>query len=433
MTEKAPLWDQAAERSVIGGLLFDDRCMADVAAVVQPGDFRHQAHGEIFAAAQRLHAEGHPVDVVTLGDAVRAKGHTVLVGAIAAEVPSAANVVSYAEIVADYSRRRAIVNACQHAIHAARRDRASDVAAELSARLESANEQAIGESINFGTALQRMLDDIERATKAGDEGILGVRTHLPMIDQSIGGLCEGRLVVVAARPSIGKTALCNQFAVTAARDGVPVGVASLEMSESDLAGRAMALHSKSNFTRLMRGHDEELSNVVRSMGHQNPKSWPIHIDTDSYDLAAIEARITSWKRNHGIRLAVVDHIGLIDAPGYRTPNERLSAITKQLKRLAKRLGIAIIAVSQLNRNGEREGRRPTLADLRDSGSIEQDADIVIALHVDADDLETQPTPVNVGLLKNRSGRRGWLPETLLFNGRTQTFTEQAHHHEENIR
>lgn len=414
---------------MIGGLLFDDRCLPDVASIVKPADFRHQAHGEIFAAAQRLQSEGQPVDVVTLGDAVRASGHTALVGEIAAEVPSAANVSSYAEIVADYSRRRGIVSACQRAIHAAQRERASEVVAELSSRLEAASEQAIGESIDFGTALQRMLNEIERATQAGDEGILGIRTQLPMIDQAIGGLCAGRLVIVAARPSIGKTALCNQFAVTAARNGMPVGVASLEMSESDLAGRAIALHAQTNFTRLMRGHSEELGKAVRGMERQNAPSWPIHIDTDSYDLASIEARITGWRRRHEISMAVVDHIGLIDVPGYHKSYDRLTAITKRLKRLAKRLGIPIVAVSQLSRHGEREGRRPTLADLRDSGSIEQDADIVIALHVDADDLEMQPTPVNVGLLKNRSGRRGWLPQPLMFNGRTQTFTEQTHHYD----
>lgn len=425
MTKMTSLWDQIAERSVIGGLLFDDRCIADVAAIVRPADFRHPAHRTLFAEAQRLQYDGQPVDVVTLGDAVRASGHTALVGEIAAEVPSAANVISYAEIVADYARRRSIVSACQQAIEAAQRERANEVVAELSSRLESASEQAIGESIDFGTALQRMLNDIERATLAGDEGILGIRTQLPMIDQAIGGLCAERLVIVAARPSIGKTALCNQFAVTAARDGVPVGIASLEMSESDLAGRAIALHAQTNFTRLMRGHGEDFGKAVRSMERQNPRGWPIHIDTDSYDLASIEARITGWRRRHEIAMAVVDHIGLIDVPGYHNSNDRLTVITKRLKRLAKRLSIPIIAVSQLNRNSEREARKPTLADLRESGSVEQDADIVIALHVDADDLQTQPTPVSIGLLKNRSGRRGWLPTPLMFNGRTQTFTEQT--------
>ncbi|MES1953526.1 replicative DNA helicase [Salinisphaera hydrothermalis] len=430
MTEAIRMWDQPAERSVIGGLLVDDRVAPDVFAIVQPADFYHRAHREIFAQAVRLHGSGEPIDVVTLGDAARDDGHTALVGEIAAEVYSAANVAAYARIVADWSRRRAVVVACQQAIAAAGNTAAGDLIADLGGRLEAAGERAIGESLNWHGVLDRMVDEIEQATQAADDGVTGVRTHIPMLDRALGGLCPKRLIVLAARPSIGKTALANQIAVNAARDGVPGGICSLEMGEAELGARAMAYHCRANFTRLLRGRDDALGAMIRGMEQGDPKAWPLHLDTSTYSLTGIEARLTSWKRNHGIRFAIVDHIGLVEVEGNVSTYDRVSLVSRRLKKLAKTLDIAIIAVCQLNRGPEKERRRPTLGDLRDSGNIEQDIDAGVFLHVDPDDLEVQPVPVQIGFLKNRTGRRGWDRTPLLFEGQFQTFTEQTSDYDE---
>ncbi|MES1955797.1 replicative DNA helicase [Salinisphaera hydrothermalis] len=426
------MWDQPAERSVIGGLLFDDRVATDVFAIVQPADFYHRAHREIFAQAMRLHAAGEPIDVVTLGDAARDDGHTTLVGEIAAEVYSAANVAAYARIVADWSRRRAVVTACRQAIDAAGRTDAGELIADLSARLESAGERAIGESLSWRDVLSRMVDEIERSSNAAEDGVIGVRTRIPMLDRALGGLCPQRLIVLAARPSIGKTALANQIAVNAARDGVPGGICSLEMGDAELSARAMAYHCKANLTRLLRGRDDALSAMIRGMEQDDPTPWPLHLDISTYSLTGIEARITSWKRNHGIRFAIVDHIGLVEVEGNVSTYDRVSLVSRRLKKLAKRLDIAILAVCQLNRGPERERRRPTLGDLRDSGNIEQDIDVGVFLHVDPDDLEDQPAPVQVGFLKNRTGRRGWERTPLMFDGQHQTLSERADYCDEDM-
>jgi len=425
MTDRRPLWDQAAERSVVGALIADDRCIESVAAIVQPEDFRYAPHREIFAQALSLHAQGEPVDIVTLGGAVRKAGHVPLLAEIAVDVPGAANVDAYARVVADWSRRRSVVSACQKAIDGADRINSGELVADLASRLESASERTIGESLDWHGVMNRMVAEIERSAEETGDGVTGVRTQIPMLDRALGGLCPQRLIVLAARPSIGKTALANQIAVNAARNGVPGGICSLEMGEAELGARAMAYHCQANFTRLLRGRDDALGAMVRGMRESNPRVWPLHLDTSTYELAGIEARITSWKRQHGIRFAIVDHIGLIEVEGNVSTYDRVSLVSRRLKKLAKRLDIAIIAVCQLNRGPEKERRRPTLGDLRDSGNVEQDIDIGVFLHVDPADIEAQPVPVQIGFLKNRTGRKGWERNPLMFDGQHQTFVERG--------
>ena len=419
------MFDESAERAVIAAAAFDDSAVVDIASVITPGDFYVSAHRAIWQRVVQLHAAGTPIDAVTLGDAVRDDGHTVLAGQIALDAFTAANAASYARIVSDWSRRRAVVAACQQAIAGATSSEPGELIADLAGRIEAAGEQAIGESLDMHTVMTRLMGEIEQASQTGDDGLVGVRTRIPMIDGALGGLCPTRLIVLAARPSIGKTALSLQIAVNAARDGVPGGICSLEMGETELAARMNAYHAGANFTRLMRGRSDALDRMVSAWRNDQPGAWPLHLDVDTYGLAGIEARITSWKRRHGIRFAIVDHIGLVEVEGDKSPYDRVSLVSRRLKKLAKRLDIAIIAVAQLNRALEKERRKPTLADLRDSGNIEQDIDIGMFLHVDPDDMDAQPVPVQVGFLKNRTGRRGWQREALMFDGQCQTFREQA--------
>lgn len=418
------MFDESAERAVIAAALFDDSVVVDISAVITPADFYIAAHRAIWQQVVRLHAAGTTVDAVTLGDAVREDGHTGLAGQIALDAFTAANASSYAKIVSDWSRRRAVIAACRQAVADAPTAEPGALIADLAGRLEGAGAHALGESLDMHTVMTRMMNEIEQATKA-DGGVVGVRTGIPMIDGALGGLCPTRLIVLAARPSIGKTALSLQIAVNAARNGVPGGICSLEMSDTELAARMNAYHATANFTRLIRGRDDALSRMVAAWEDHNPKEWPLHLDVDTYDLAGIEARITSWKRRHGIKFAVVDYIGLVEVEGDKSTYDRVSLVSRRLKKLAKRLDIAIIAVAQLNRALEKERRKPTLADLRDSGNIEQDIDIGMFLHVDPEDIDAQPVPVQIGFLKNRTGRRGWQREALMFDGQTQTFREQA--------
>lgn len=253
-------------------------------------------------------------------------------------------------------------------------------------------------------------------------GMVGVPTGLEMIDSKMGGLQGGRLVVIAARPSVGKTALAQQISIHAASQGFPVGTCSLEMSSYELGVRAMSHVYKVNVSKLFRAEEEALQMVSTGMMARNFNKFPMFFDCDTYELEDIASKIRLWAKRDNIKLAVVDHIGLVEVKGVLSPNERVGKVSRTLKKLAKELDIAIIAVSQLNRGNEKDNRMPILSDLRDSGSVEQDADIALFIHAQQGE-DGQPPMYQLGLLKNRQGPRGWLQERVDFDGRIQTFIE----------
>ena len=228
--------------------------------------------------------------------------------------------------------------------------------------------------------------------------------------------------IAAGRPGVGKSALKLQIAIGAALQGRGVGIVSLEMGDAEIGFRALANAVRVNGTALSRGDPEESDRLKRHVGGEELRRLrdaPLWFDFNAATLPEVVSRITAWCRTRKIVLAIVDHIGLIDASGYTTRNDQLGAISRALKRLAMRLSIPILALSQLNRAVERDGRRPTLADLRDSGNLEQDADVVLMLHA----RDEAGVEVDVGILKNRSGPKGWLRNSLRFSGREQRFIE----------
>jgi replicative DNA helicase len=198
---------------------------------------------------------------------------------------------------------------------------------------------------------------------------------------------------------------------------------SLEMPYHEIGTRAFAHLCEVNGTAFALA-DPGVTQRVRSQLAHLDINLPIWCDDQTYSLGGIVSRITEWRRKYGIHFAVVDHIGLVETRGYNSRNEELGAVTRELKKLTKRLGIPVVAVSQLNRDVERHKRLPMLADLRDSGNIEQDADVVLMLHAAESDELRQEVPVELGLLKNRGGKKGWLKERFLFDSAQQHFREQ---------
>lgn len=416
------LFSQESEQAVIGAILYDPECLTDVLAAVSAEDFYVREHREAMKVIESMHAEGEPVDLVTVTSRIR--GNAKYLGEMAINVPSSANVEAYANTVRDYARRRGIIEACRAAIEQAQRDSAGDVSAELVGKIEGANERVIGQSLTFNDTLRAAADAIAEASERSRGGVIGIPTGIPTIDRAISGWCQRRFYVLAARPSIGKTALVNQAALHAAQRGYPFGICSLEMGEEEIGVRSMSHQFGVNFTRLLRGDGQSVETVLRGMETTQMNKWPVYLDTATYGLSGIEARIASWVRNHGVQAVVVDHIGLVEVEGNASLVERVGIVTRRLKKLAKRLNIAIVGVCQLNRSNEKEGRRPRLSDLRDSGNIEQDVDAAIFLHVDPEMLGERQVPVEFGFLKNRTGRRGWAANAdIVFDGSTQTFRE----------
>lgn len=417
-----------AEQSVLGALMLDNATAYDVFAAVAAGDFYRDDHATIFRTLQALHDGRQPMDAVTVSEHLKNRGvlgdvgGLAYVGTLANDTPSAANAVHYAKTVREMARRREIVRLCSELANAAKTADADDLAARLTEGLEAATRSASGQAKCFAEALTSAERTIREAAQHAN-GVVGIPSGLPALDRALGGFRTGRLYGLSARPGTGKTALLNQIGFHAARRGRGGLIFSLEMGEDELTIRAMASHAQVNVTRLFSGRRPEADAAFDAMAKLG--ELPLWMAPETYSLAGILSQAAYYRNRHGIEWIAVDHIGLVETEKFNTRNDQIGHITRSLKKLAKRLNIAVIALTQLSRNSERENRRPGLHDLRDSGNIEQDLDTALFLHCAPDDREKAQKPVAIGALKNRGGRVGWLQDTFEFDGATQTFRELA--------
>jgi replicative DNA helicase len=294
-----------------------------------------------------------------------------------------------------------------------------DPAEYLEAAINRFRDVNAGKSQTFRELITKTVDRIEQISEGGS----GIMTGFHCIDRQTGGLQNKRVMVIAARTAVGKTALTNQIALSMAKNGVPVGVCSLEMGDDELGFRAIAHATKASLGGLYRAEDYALEDMSKGMTVTKLADWPLHFNVDEYRLNEISNQIRLWVKRDGVKVAVVDHIGLVEVPAATSANERLGVVTRQLKKLSKDLDIPIIAVSQLNRGNEKENRRPRLSDLRDSGSIEQDADMVLLMHKLVDE-HGDYICHDFNMAKNRQGPTGPLAARITFDGITQTFSEE---------
>ena len=407
--------------------MIDNSAYWKIAGVVSPEDFTTKFHREAFAAIRDAADAGQPFDLVTLSETT----HLDLseLATLVNETPGSANVSTYAKIVRD----RALLRQASAAI-AQSLERINggdfDAIAELATRLEGL-QRSDSPTCDFYEALQAGLQQIETAQIAAREssGIVGAPTGIAALDDRLRGLQGGKLIILAARPSLGKTALSLQAAQAAAAAGFPVGIMSLEMGAGEIAIRAFAHQYQVNNSALAFGDAEDVEALTHKIAANQEhaeqfKRLPIYIDEDTFDVAGILGRITEWHRRYGIKFAIVDHLQLVDLPRDRNRNDGLGDVTRSLKLLAKRLDIPVMLLCQLNRSVDREQRKPKLSDLRDSGNIEQDADIVIGLNGTLDNYSDGTRDIEVGFLKYRGGPVGW-GGIMRFNGRTQTFRKGA--------
>ena len=431
---KHPPHSMEAEQSLIGGLLLNNRAWHDLADRLSEEDFYTRDHRLIYRAIGELLRLGRPADFVTVSEHLRQRellddaGGVAYLGTLCADTPSASNARAYAAIVRERALQRGLVAAGQDIAEMgyAPGEREPDTLLdEAQARIgrivrtRQARAHSFAEIIDLA---DRAISEATRRREAGIDG--GVPTGIPCLDTWSGGWQPNNLVIIAGRPGLGKTAFLNQIALHAARRGHAGLILSLEMGPETLGIRAMASAAAVNVSALIRGYRE--THEAAALKAVELAGLPLHVDTDTYSLSGICTQIGEYRRSHGIQWAAIDHIGLIETRGFNTRNEQIGAITRSLKKMAKRLQIPIIALSQLSRGVEKDRRRPTLADLRDSGNIEQDADACLFLHSEAEDQQAT-VPVELGLLKNRGGRKGWLSKRVLFNGATQTFHEVAEH------
>lgn len=419
-----------AESSVLGALLVDTSQWHRIAGILTPDDFSEFEDREI-AKACAAHAD-QPASFIQVDVWMRERGagnQVAKLGTLANDFGYArANLEGNATVVAEFAKRRRIESLCRESAELAKTEYADELLTRLNIGLEQITRRRTGKVRTLAEVIDlgdKAITEAGIKRKAGVDA--GVPTGIACLDSRTGGWAPETFIIIAARPSLGKTALLNQIGVHAARRGHAGMILSLEMGAEMLGIRAMATAAEVNVTKLMRGFHEEHEKAALA-GVELAK-LPLYVDTDTYTLGGICAQISEYRRTHGIKWAAIDHIGLVEAEGFNSRNDQLGAITRTLKKLGKRLGIPIIGISQLTRGVEKERRRPLLSDLRDSGNLEQDADVCLFLHSDAEDNKAA-IKIELGLLKNRGGRKGWIEKTVMFNGATQTFTEVAVEYEE---
>lgn len=408
----------AAEMAVLGAILFDNNAHQRVADFLKPGDFYATANSQIFEVLDRMIANGRVADGVTLREHFERDGHLTDIGGaryLADLLDSAAfgpEIVDYARLVHDLALRRELIQIGSEIVQkAAKADLEEPGEHQLEAaekRLFALAEKGAGNA-GFQTFNSALATSIETATLAykRDGKIAGVPAGLDELDRMLGGFHKSDLIILAARPSMGKTALATNIAYYAAKnckrtqgpggvwktdDGAVVGFFSLEMSSDQLAARVLADVSGVPSDKMRRGEltprdYEDIREAATTM-----EGLPLYIDDmGGISISQIAARARRLQRTSGLDLLIIDYLQLITpAAGSRADGrvQEVTAITKSLKALAKELQIPIIALSQLSRAVEsREDKRPQLSDLRESGSIEQDADVVIFIYREAYYLE----------------------------------------------
>lgn len=387
---KLPPQNIEAEQSVLGAILIENDAIDKIAGILDSSgdDFYRDAHRKIFKAIRSLKdKENEPVDLVTLPAALKNMGALESVGgvsylaALVESTPTAANIVYYAKIVREKALLRKLINSSTEIV-----TRCYNGGEKIDDLLDDA-EKIIFEVAQDKTkrAFYHIKDLVTDTFKAieglsGKEGhITGVRTGFDKFDELTSGLQPSDLIIIAGRPSMGKTAFCLNIAQNAAEAGYPVAIFSLEMSKEQLAQRLLASKAKVNLHKLRNGklRDEDWSRLIRAVDSLHEQ--PIFIDdTSAQSALEIKAKARRLTNQYGIKLVIVDYLQLMKGRHDADNREQeISDISRSLKAMAKELNVPVIALSQLSRMTERrEGNRPQLADLRESGAIEQDADVV---------------------------------------------------------
>lgn len=428
---KLPPQNLEAEIGVLGSILLSHEAMDDVLEVLRPDHFYSEANQRILEAILRLHEKGVRSDAVTLHEELARSNDLDVVGGdeyliqVLESVPNAAHARYYADIVRDRWIQRSLASSCNEIlseVFEGSRD-TEDVLASAEQKIFSILEQQEHvEKMNLHDILIDTFDRINsRLEKAGE--VSGVTTGFKDLDKQINGLQPTELLILAARPSMGKTALVCNIAEAAAESGAPVLIFSLEQSKLELAERLLCIRARVNGHRLRSGELDEVEQDQLMVASQELSELKIFVDDlPGRTMAQIGAIARRIKRRWGLGVIIIDYLQLVEPEDKSVPREQqIALISRRLKFLCKEVEAPIIALAQLNRGVElREDKRPKLADLRESGSIEQDADVVMFLHRPAAyDPEDRPGEADVIVAKNRSGPTGsvtlaWISESMKF-------------------
>ena len=429
--------DDVAEQSVLGGMLLSKDAIADVVESLRASDFYKPAHETIYEAILSLYGHGSPADAITVADELKKRGELTRVGGAAylhtliASVPTAANAQYYAEIVKEHAIMRRLIEAGTKIAQLgyANETEADALVDQAQAEIYAVTDgNAKEDYVSFSEALEATMREIDANSNRPD-GVYGVPTDFLELDELTGGLHGGQMIVIAARPGVGKSTLALDIARSAAiHHHMATVFFSLEMSRTELAMRILSAEGKISMGRLKKGDldTEGWTNLATLQGRID--SAPLFIDdSPNMTLMEIRAKCRRLKQRNDLKLVVLDYLQLMSSgKKVESRQQEVSEFSRSLKLLAKELDVPVIALSQLNRGSEqRTDKRPMVSDLRESGSIEQDADMVILLH--REDMYN-PDSDRVGeadmiIAKHRGGPTRTIP--LAFSGKYSRFNNMA--------
>lgn len=425
MNNRVPPHDDDAESAVLGALLIDHDAASLGAELINPDYFYSPANKEIFEAMKELYEDRKPVDLVTLTSVLKKRksfdkvGGATYLTSLAGSVPSAANIEHYTQILREKFIRRSLISLGGSMTDKAfiEDEEATTVLDNLEQEVFKISQQQIEQGFShIKGALAESFDRLDALHKNGGS-LRGVETGFTDLDFLLSGLQQSNLIVLAARPGQGKTAFTINIAQhITVNSRIPVGIFSLEMSKEELVDRLLVSQADIDAWKLKTGKlsEDDFEKLSTAMGEL--AEAPIYIDdTPGISIAEIRTKARRLKLETGLKLLIVDYLQLVN-PGKRFENRvnEVSYVSQNLKNLARELKIPVIAVSQLSRAVEHRGeRKPQLADLRESGAIEQDADVVMFLYTKDEEFTSQRV-VSINVAKHRNGPVG--EKDLLFRG-----------------
>jgi replicative DNA helicase len=435
---RTPPQDIAAEQSVLGGMLLSKDAIADVVEVLRGVDFYRPAHEMVFEAVIDLYGRGEPADAVTVADELNKRGELVRIGGPAylhtllSSVPTAANAGFYARIVHERAVLRRLVTAGTKIVQLGYATDGGDVDELVNAaqaevykvtERRSSEDYAILSDILEGT-----IDEIEASSSRGD-GLTGVPTGFADLDRLTNGLHPGQMIVIAARPAMGKSTVALDIARSAAiHHNMATVIFSLEMGKNEITMRLLSAEARIPLQNMRKGtmREEDWTRLARTMGEVSDA--PLFID-DSPNMALMEirAKCRRLKQRHDLKLVVIDYLQLMSSgKKVESRQQEVSEFSRALKLLAKELEVPVIALSQLNRGPEqRTDKKPQMSDLRESGSIEQDADMIVLLH--REDVYEKESPrageADFIVAKHRNGPTDTI--VVAFQGHYSRFVDMA--------
>lgn len=448
LTKPLPQNDEA-EKAVLGAILIENSVINQVLEILTTEDFYKDSHAKIFNCMIELDRDSRPIDVLTLYEYMGSKGNlleevggSAYLTYLTEIVPTATNVGHYARIVKDKAILRKLVLAATDIAHRGyeQPDNVDEYIDRAELAILNIAQNKIKPSFYHSRELAEQALELVEQLHERKELITGVSTGFERLDQMTSGLQPSDLIIIAARPGVGKTSFCLNIASHAAiKGGLSIGFFSLEMTKEQLMLRLLSIKAKVSFSTIRSGYikDDELKNIYKAAEEYGNANIYID-DTPAMTVLEVRAKARRQKRDKGLDLIIVDYLQLMRGSSSRTESREreIAEISGSLKALAKELSVPVIGISQLSRQTEtRSDRRPQLSDLRESGAIEQDADVVMFIHrpdVYRKDPEEKDGMAEIIIGKQRNGPIGTAKLAFLDQRGVPSFENLAEDFEEGI-